>query len=58
MRAEPATCGKFNAREEAVAMSKPVKTEAELIAMARAELEVHTGSLPRIIGLTRADAKR
>jgi hypothetical protein len=27
--------------EEAVIMSKPVKTEAELIAMARAELKVH-----------------
>jgi hypothetical protein len=27
--------------EEAVAMSKPAKTEAELIAMARAELKVH-----------------
>src|SRR6478609_3399947 len=27
--------------EEAVTMSKPVKTEAELIAMARAELKVH-----------------
>ncbi len=28
--------------EEAVIMSKPAKTEAELIAMARAELKVHT----------------
>jgi hypothetical protein len=27
--------------EDAVAMSKPVKTEAELIAMARAELKIH-----------------
>jgi hypothetical protein len=27
--------------EDAVAMSKPAKTEAELIAMARAELKVH-----------------
>jgi hypothetical protein len=27
--------------EEAVIMSKPTKTEAELIAMARAELKVH-----------------
>jgi hypothetical protein len=27
--------------EEAVIMSKPIKTEAELIAMARAELKVH-----------------
>jgi hypothetical protein len=28
-------------REEAASMSKPTKTEAELIAMARAELKVH-----------------
>jgi len=28
-------------REEAAIMSKPVKTEAELVAMARAELKVH-----------------
>jgi hypothetical protein len=28
-------------REDAVTMSKPIKTEAELIAMARAELKVH-----------------
>jgi hypothetical protein len=31
----------INRREEAVIMSKPSKTEAELIAMARAELKVH-----------------
>jgi hypothetical protein len=30
-----------NLPEDAVTMSKPVKTEAELIAMARAELKVH-----------------
>jgi hypothetical protein len=40
MPAETATCGKPTP-EEAVAMSKPVKTEAELIAMAKAELKVH-----------------
>jgi hypothetical protein len=28
-------------QEEAVVMSKPAKTEAELVAMARAELKVH-----------------
>jgi hypothetical protein len=30
-----------NLPEDAITMSKPVKTEAELIAMARAELKVH-----------------
>jgi hypothetical protein len=30
-----------NLPEDAIAMSKPAKTEAELIAMARAELKVH-----------------
>jgi hypothetical protein len=30
-----------NPSEDAVIMSKPIKTEAELIAMARAELKVH-----------------
>jgi hypothetical protein len=39
-RAEAATCGQRRA-EEAAHMSKPAKTEAELIAMARAELKVH-----------------
>jgi hypothetical protein len=32
--------------EEAAIMSKPVKTEAELIAMARAELKVHVPDCP------------
>jgi hypothetical protein len=39
-RAEAATCGDHRAGETAV-MSKPVRSEAELIAMARAELKVH-----------------
>jgi hypothetical protein len=43
MASEPATCGHKtkDATGGAVAMSKPAKTEAELIAMARAELKVH-----------------
>lgn len=41
MRGEPASCGLPIAGEEAVTMSKPTKTEAELIVMARAELKVH-----------------
>jgi hypothetical protein len=40
MRPEAATCG-HRSSKGAVIMSKPVKTEAELIAMARAELKVH-----------------
>jgi hypothetical protein len=32
--------------EEAAIMSKPAKTEAELIAMARAELKVHAPDYP------------
>jgi hypothetical protein len=34
------------AKQKAVAMSKPVRTEAELIAMARAELKVHCPDCP------------
>jgi hypothetical protein len=43
MAPEPATCAHKtkDTTGESVAMSKPVKTEAELIAMARAELAVH-----------------
>jgi hypothetical protein len=44
MPAKPATSGFAAVRNEAegtASMSKPVKTEAELIAMARAELKVH-----------------
>jgi len=42
MRAEPATCGiQGMIREDIAIMSKPARTEAELIAMARAELKVH-----------------
>jgi hypothetical protein len=40
MRVEAATCRQTTC-EDAVTMSKPAKTEAELIAMARAELKVH-----------------
>jgi hypothetical protein len=40
-RAEPATCAGQTCRGDAITMSKPTKTEAELIAMARAELKVH-----------------
>jgi hypothetical protein len=39
-RAETATCAEPGP-EEAAIMPKPVKTEAELVAMARAELKVH-----------------
>jgi hypothetical protein len=41
MPVEAATCRANNLPEDAVAMSKPAKTEAELVAMARAELQVH-----------------
>jgi hypothetical protein len=44
MPAKTATCGEHYLTipgKDAVAMSKPVKTEAELIAMAVAELKVH-----------------
>ena len=41
MPAETATCGK-QSPEGPVTMSKPAKTEAELIAMARSELKVHS----------------
>jgi hypothetical protein len=40
MPVETATCGK-QSPEGPVIMSKPAKTEAELIAMARSELKVH-----------------
>jgi hypothetical protein len=40
MLAEASICADSRA-EEAATMSKPTKTEAELIAMARAELKVH-----------------
>jgi hypothetical protein len=40
MHAETATCSGEPCRGNTV-MSKPVRTEAELIAMARAELKVH-----------------
>ena len=38
---EAAICGATDRPEEAIVMSKPTKTEAELIAMAKAELKVH-----------------
>jgi hypothetical protein len=41
MPAEAATCGGRLPPQESRIMSKPVKTEAELIAMARAELKAH-----------------
>jgi hypothetical protein len=41
MPAETATSGDPVSSEEAAIMSKPSKTEAELVAMARAELQVH-----------------
>jgi hypothetical protein len=43
MASEPAICAHKPKKPPggAVAMSKPAKTEAELIAMARAELKVH-----------------
>jgi hypothetical protein len=43
MPADAATCGEpqHDRREEAAIMSKPAKTEAELIAMARAQLRAH-----------------
>jgi hypothetical protein len=41
MPAETATCGDPVSSEDAAIMSKPSKTEAELVAMARAELQVH-----------------
>jgi hypothetical protein len=41
MRVKAATYRQTNLPEDAVAMSKPARTEAELIAMARAELKVH-----------------
>jgi hypothetical protein len=41
MRIKAATCGQTTCWEDTVTMSKPAKTEAELIAMARAELKVH-----------------
>jgi hypothetical protein len=41
MRVKAATCRQTTCREDVVTMSKPAKTEAELIAMARAELKVH-----------------
>ena len=41
MPAEAATFRAKHLPEDAAAMSKPAKTEAELIAMARAELKVH-----------------
>jgi hypothetical protein len=40
MRAQAAKCG-ANRSQGSPIMSKPTKTEAELIAMARAELKVH-----------------
>jgi hypothetical protein len=40
MLIDTAPCGRHR-RGEAVVVSKPTKTEAELIAMARAELKVH-----------------
>ena len=41
-------------------MSKPTRTEAELITMARAELKVHTPDCPDgiVISVLRADATR
>jgi hypothetical protein len=41
MAADAATCGEHYCPEEAAIMSKPAKTKAELIAMARAELKAH-----------------
>ncbi len=41
MPADAATCSERYFGEDAVTMSKQVKTEAELIAMAAAELKVH-----------------
>jgi len=41
MHVDAATSGQTSRREDIIAMSKPAKTEAELIAMARAELKVH-----------------
>jgi hypothetical protein len=38
---EAAICGATDRPEEAIVMSKPTRTEAELIAMAKAELKVH-----------------
>ncbi|MEA2795690.1 MAG: hypothetical protein QOI87_3070, partial [Bradyrhizobium sp.] len=40
MPADTATCA-IKLQGESFIMSKPIKTEAELIAMARAELKVH-----------------
>jgi hypothetical protein len=40
-RPETATCAGDRPRRKAAIMSKPVKTEAELVAMARAELKAH-----------------
>jgi hypothetical protein len=39
--AETATCGSRLPRRKAAIMSTPTKTEAELVAMARAELKAH-----------------
>ena len=41
MRVKTAICAHRFAPEEFAAMTKPVKTEAELVAMAKAELKVH-----------------
>jgi hypothetical protein len=41
-----------NLPEEAAAMSKPSKTEAELIAMVRAELKVHSPECPDGIAIS------
>jgi len=41
MPVKAATCRQSTCPEDAITMSKPAKTEAELIAMARAELKVH-----------------
>jgi hypothetical protein len=40
------------ANQESVIMSKPTRTEAELIAMARAELKVHAPDGPEGIRIT------
>jgi hypothetical protein len=41
MPAGASICNGETGEKEGVVMSKPVKTEAELVAMARAELKVH-----------------
>ena len=42
MLAKASICNAWTVEEEGVIMSKPTRTEAELVAMARAELKVHT----------------